>query len=167
MIKSGGKPVKRWRKWRTTYSPSSPLIRDYYCTYCSVGPPFPAPQSLLDPSSRDPGGLPGLLHSLRRLRLLQVGRFGTNLLYNNAIRSLQASGDMNPQKAIITGKLKVRGNFLLLQKLQSIFWVSSVLFLSVCIYILHPTTSPPGFESLIRLDNEWKFIIFLFQIQKY
>lgn len=32
-----------------------------------------------------------------------------------------ASGQMNPQKAILTGKLKVRGNFLLLQKLQSIF----------------------------------------------
>ena len=35
---------------------------------------------------------------------------------------LQASGEMSPQKAVALGKLKVRGNFLLLQKLQGIFW---------------------------------------------
>jgi len=34
---------------------------------------------------------------------------------------MQASGEMNPQKAILQGKLKIRGNFLLLQKLQAIF----------------------------------------------
>ena len=37
--------------------------------------------------------------------------------------SFQASGDMSPQKAVALGKLKVRGNFLLLQKLQGIFWI--------------------------------------------
>ena len=38
----------------------------------------------------------------------------------------QASGDMSPQKAVALGKLKVRGNFLLLQKLQGIFWARSM-----------------------------------------
>ena len=45
-----------------------------------------------------------------------------HFIYNfHSPSHLQASGQMNPQKAIFTGKLKVRGNFLLLQKLQSIF----------------------------------------------
>ena len=38
------------------------------------------------------------------------------------VPSFQASGEMSPQKAVALGKLKVRGNFLLLQKLQGLFW---------------------------------------------
>ena len=62
---------------------------------------------------------------------------------------LQASGQMNPQKAIFTGKLKVRGNFLLLQKLQSIFWKWTLYNIS---------------ESEI---HHWKFIQFICSVQKY
>ena len=65
---------------------------------------------------------------------------------------------MNPQKAILTGKLKVRGNFLLLQKLQSIFWNKSHNLERTHLYLA-------GNGNTYSIFSQ-KFIIFSKSVQK-
>ena len=85
----------------------------------------------------------------------------------------QASGDMSPQKAVALGKLKVRGNFLLLQKLQGIFWtflrnifrgihlkfvISAILPVKIYFHIYRP---PPHYYSVDHPYQLVKFVSYI------
>ena len=133
IIKQGGTPVKRWCE----YLLLERLIIScmlHLCVWILLDA-FPSIGSSIQSSI--PGGISSLCEPCGFSRLfghlwwqglLQAGEWWWPmgqiwwLCFILHPVSFQASGDMSPQKAVALGKLKVRGNFLLLQKLQGIFW---------------------------------------------
>ena len=137
IIKQGGTPVKRWCKYLLLERLiiSCMLLWCYTCVFGYYLMPF----LVLDLRS-SPVSLAASLPSASLVaspdcsvicddkdffKLVSGGGRWNNMMvvFHFPPFTFQASGDMSPQKAVALGKLKVRGNFLLLQKLQGIFWI--------------------------------------------
>ena len=115
----------------------------------SVGPAIKAGISGRLPPLSHLGRVTWLLRDLRWQGLLQAGQWSLlTLIRKIQYPSTQASGDMSPQKAVALGKLKVRGNFLLLQKLQGIFWTFSILRINVRLAFSQPCMFPLKYSKV-------------------